>query len=437
MKKLFLLPLLLLFSTVSYAGFCDIAWDGNQLAKDSKGQALSHKMELLDNNTVNAVVTVAQIIVFYEAYEAISRQTNRYPSYIICDNKEPNAFAVREGNGEVIGITIGMLKLVNGDRDMAATVIGHEYAHLIKNHGPEGHSRDLFINILGKLAGQHIGVQGLGVNLGQIGATLISRKFSRDQEREADEHAFNYMVNAGFNPRGAIRLAKKLDKIGPGNSFFDTHPGWKERGSTFQAMIANSPPATHQIMTPAIISTSPNDEMKNFFNGLAAWNKNETSVAIREFRKSANAGYAPAQHSLGEMYKNGQGVTQDHEEAAQWYRMAAIQGYTIAQYNLGLMYQSGQGVKQDSKEAVIWLRKAAEQGDAGAQHSIGVMYAMGGGLAQDYIQAHMWIDLAISNGNKGASKDLRAAAKRMTPVQISKAQDMARECVKKSYKNCD
>jgi TPR repeat protein len=44
------------------------------------------------------------------------------------------------------------------------------------------------------------------------------------------------------------------------------------------------------------------------------------------------------------MYAEGQGVPQDHAEAARWYRKAADQGNALAQFGLGLMYDQGHGV---------------------------------------------------------------------------------------------
>jgi TPR repeat protein len=44
------------------------------------------------------------------------------------------------------------------------------------------------------------------------------------------------------------------------------------------------------------------------------------------------------------MYRNGEGVTQDYQEALKWYRLAAEQGYATAQNNLGVMYVMGKGV---------------------------------------------------------------------------------------------
>jgi TPR repeat protein len=52
------------------------------------------------------------------------------------------------------------------------------------------------------------------------------------------------------------------------------------------------------------------------------------------------------QFNLGLKYYRGEGVSQDHQEAAKWFRMAAEQGNANAQYSLGWAYQYGQGVPE-------------------------------------------------------------------------------------------
>jgi hypothetical protein len=64
------------------------------------------------------------------------------------------------------------------------------------------------------------------------------------------------------------------------------------------------------------------------------------------------------------------------------------------------------------------------------------MYATGQGVIQDNVYAHMWCNIAASNGSKNAKKGKDILAKQMTPQDISKAQDLTRECVKKNYKDC-
>jgi TPR repeat protein len=100
------------------------------------------------------------------------------------------------------------------------------------------------------------------------------------------------------------------------------------------------------------------------------------------------------------------------------------------------MYDFGRGVTQNYAEAVKWYKLAAAQGDAKAQHNLGLMYYEGQGVPQDFVLAHMWTNLAAAQAHKGAEEIRDIAAKRMTTAQIEKAQQMARDCLGKHYKNC-
>ena len=91
---------------------------------------------------------------------------------------------------------------------------------------------------------------------------------------------------------------------------------------------------------------------------------------------------------------------------------------------------------QDHKEAVKWYTKAAEQGHARAQNNLGVSYENGEGVPQDDVYAHLWYNIAGANGDPTGRKYRDEVAKRMTPDQIAEAQRVARECVKKDYKDC-
>ena len=48
----------------------------------------------------------------------------------------------------------------------------------------------------------------------------------------------------------------------------------------------------------------------------------------------------------------------------------------------------------------------------------------------------MWWNIAASSGHASAVKNRDIVAEKMTAADISKAQDLARECVKKNYKGC-
>ena len=92
--------------------------------------------------------------------------------------------------------------------------------------------------------------------------------------------------------------------------------------------------------------------------------------------------------------------------------------------------------KGDYATALREWSMLAEQGNALAQFALGLEYSIGQGFLQDDVYAHMWLNIAASNGNADAVKGRDTVAKRMTAADISKAQALARECVKKNYKGC-
>ena len=126
----------------------------------------------------------------------------------------------------------------------------------------------------------------------------------------------------------------------------------------------------------------------------------------------------------------------DFATALREWTPLAEQGVAQAQFNLGLMYSLGNGVLQDYKTAAKWFTLAAEQGNATAQLNLGLMYGLGNGVLQDSVYAHMWANIASANGDENGGKLRDLIAEKMTPSQLEKAQDLARECVAKNYKGC-
>ena len=78
----------------------------------------------------------------------------------------------------------------------------------------------------------------------------------------------------------------------------------------------------------------------------------------------------------------------------------------------------------------------AKQGNAAAHYELGVMYAKGQDVIQDNIYAHMWMNIAASSGIKNAVKNREIIANQMTTAEISEAENLARECIAKNYKEC-
>lgn len=129
-------------------------------------------------------------------------------------------------------------------------------------------------------------------------------------------------------------------------------------------------------------------------------------------------------------------IEDDYTTAIRVWTPLAEQGDASAQSYLGLIYYKGTGVLQNYAEAVQWFRLAAEQGNAGAQTYLGVMYYYGESVLQDDVSAHMWYNLAASNGSTTGQEARDDAERRMTPADISEAQQRARVCLASNYQDC-
>ena len=114
----------------------------------------------------------------------------------------------------------------------------------------------------------------------------------------------------------------------------------------------------------------------------------------------------------------------------------AEQGNGDAAFILASMYGYGEGVPVDKKAMIKWYRVAAEQRDIFALSALGMNYKNGEGVPKDNVYAHMWLSIAESLGHNMVTKTRDGIARQMSPSQIKKAKDLARECKKKKYKGC-
>jgi len=174
----------------------------------------------------------------------------------------------------------------------------------------------------------------------------------------------------------------------------------------------------------------------DFNKGFQAYDSGDFKTALAEWTPLAEQRDASAQHNLGHMYDNGEGVPENDKTAVKWYTLAAKQGYAKAQSNLGFMYDIGNGVPENDKTAVKWYTLAAKQGNAKAQGNLGVMYSSGEGVLTDNRRAYMWYNLGSYNGSETAGENKDKIAKQMTPADISKAQDMSSACLASNYTDC-
>jgi len=147
-------------------------------------------------------------------------------------------------------------------------------------------------------------------------------------------------------------------------------------------------------------------------------------LSLDALLRAARGGDGRASCRLGDIYREGQGVGQDWDEAFRWYSLGASQGDAHAQNNLATMFLRGVGCREDEARAVFWYRKSAEQGHMTAQANLGKRYLHGEGAAPDPVQAFRWLLAASRQGDlastwevgtmyrfgRGVKRDIVAAA---------------------------
>ena len=158
----------------------------------------------------------------------------RYPySFDVANYREINAFALPGGP---IWVHRGLISSAHTESQLAG-VLAHEIAHIANRHAAEQMTKGLVANLGLDLLGRLLG-NGTRSNIVRIGAGLAANatmlKFSRDDEREADMKALQYMKRAGYDPRGMVEFLETLraqQGRDPGSvqTFFASHPAPAER----------------------------------------------------------------------------------------------------------------------------------------------------------------------------------------------------------------
>lgn len=194
-----------------------------------------------DNQIAMSVPTVAMQQMML-AHLRITRSAGVQSELYLCDGDTPNAFAgVIKTGQRVIAINLGMMKLIDGEANEYAALIGHEAAHWVKGHMDSGQTRTNTLNAIGTLAGVGLaaaGVPAAGIITG-LSVDLIDSSYSRDQEREADALSIEYMLANNYDPRAAITLHQKFLKIDRGLHlpFLSSHPSGEERIQNLKLLI--------------------------------------------------------------------------------------------------------------------------------------------------------------------------------------------------------
>ena len=136
--------------------------------------------------------------------------------FSILNDSIPNAWALPGGK---IVINRGLLIKLDSEAELAA-VLGHEIVHSDAAHGARSQSKGMLTQagavvsmvILGSTIHSQA-AREVAMMVPALGAQLMTQKYGRDAEREADEYGMLYMSESGYNPQGAVRSEEHTSEL--------------------------------------------------------------------------------------------------------------------------------------------------------------------------------------------------------------------------------
>ena len=144
-------------------------------------------------------------------------------------SKQINAFCMPGGK---IAFYTGILDQLKLTDDEVAMVMGHEMAHALREHSRERLAKTQATNIGISLGAALLGLGDVGRAAANLGSQLLTLKFSRNDESEADLVGLELAARAGFDPQASVTLWEKMCKATgsqQGMQFLSTHPSGPNR----------------------------------------------------------------------------------------------------------------------------------------------------------------------------------------------------------------
>ncbi len=210
-------------------------------------QDAQQKQKILDANnyTHKRVLSIAQQIIPY-AGKFNNRASNWNWEVNVIKDDQTNAFCMPGGK---IAIFTGIIDKLNLTDAEIAVILGHEMAHALQEHAREQVAKSQLTNIGTSLLSDALGLGDLGRVALKAGAGLLSLRFSREDETDADLVGLRLSTQAGYDPRASIVLWEKMTKLNKGAppQWLSTHPIGQNRIQTLKNKMPEMMPIFAQI----------------------------------------------------------------------------------------------------------------------------------------------------------------------------------------------
>lgn len=161
-----------------------------------------------------------------------------------------NAFCMPGGK---IAFYYGILDKLQLNDDEVAMIMGHEAAHALREHARERMGKTAATRIGAGMVSALLGLGNTGDTLLNMGGQLLTLKFSREDESEADLIGIDLAARAGYDPRAGVSLWQKMAAANKGAppQFLSTHPTGPTRIKDIEANLPKVEPLYARAERPA------------------------------------------------------------------------------------------------------------------------------------------------------------------------------------------
>ena len=151
-------------------------------------------------------------------------------------SKQINAFCMP--GGKIVFFT-GLIDQLQLTDDEIAMVMGHEMAHALREHSREQLAKTQATDLGIRLGAAIFGLGDMGTAAANLGGKLLTLKFSRSDESDADLVGLEMAARAGYNPQASVTLWEKMGQANGSGSigFLATHPTGPDRIAKLQANV--------------------------------------------------------------------------------------------------------------------------------------------------------------------------------------------------------
>ena len=201
--------------------------------------------ESQDARAVAAVQQVGQQLV--QANGLNQKTEYQYRFHLLADDQTINAFALPGGQ---VFITQGLLKNLKTEGELAG-VLAHEIGHVVARHSAQQVAKSqLTQGLTGAAAIATYDPNSPGSSVARAAAAamiakLVTLRFSRNDEMEADNFAVKFTPAAGYDPHAMINVMQMLKQQGGSGGqpeFLSTHPDPGNRIGELQTDIRQDYP---------------------------------------------------------------------------------------------------------------------------------------------------------------------------------------------------